>query len=49
MRGGDIIIIEHAVTQIGFKKCAPFNNYITKIDGTTVDDAKSLDFSHVDV
>ena len=30
-------------TQIAFKNCTPFTKCITKIDGTTKDDAKDLD------
>ena len=26
-----------------FKKCAPFTNFIKKIDGATIDDAENLD------
>ena len=36
------IIIGYQATQIAFNKCAPFTKYITKIDGTTVDDAEIL-------
>ena len=36
------IIIGYQATQIAFNKCAPFTKYITKIDGTTVDDADIL-------
>ena len=30
-------------TQVAFKNCAPFTKCITKIDGTTIDDAENLD------
>ena len=40
---GDITVIRHQVTQVAFKSCAPFINCITKIDGTTIDDAEDLD------
>ena len=40
---GNITIIGHQVTQAAFKNCAPFTKCITKIDGTTVDDAGDLD------
>ena len=30
-------------TEEAFKNCAPFIKYITKIDGTTTDDAEELD------
>ena len=30
-------------TQIAFKSCAPLIKSITKIDGTTIDDAEDLD------
>ena len=36
-------IIGHQVTQVAFKNFAPFTKCITKIDGTTKDDAKDLD------
>ena len=41
MRGG-ITITGHQVTQVAFKKCAPFTKCITKIDETTIDDAENL-------
>ena len=41
VRGG-ITIIGHQVTQVAFKKCAPFTKCITKIDKTTIDDAENL-------
>ena len=31
------------VTQVALKNCVPFTKCITKIDGTTVDDAAGLD------
>ena len=40
---GNITIIGHQVTQVAFKNCAPFTKCITKIDGTTIDDAEDLD------
>ena len=40
---GDITIIEHQVTQIALKNCAPFTKCNAKIDGTTIDDAEDLD------
>ena len=40
---GDITIIGHQVTQAEFKNCALFSKCITKIDGTTIDDAEDLD------
>ena len=40
---GNITIIGHQVTQAAFKNCAPFTKCITKIDGTTIDDAEDLD------
>ena len=30
-------------TQVAFKNCPPFTKCITKIDGTTIDDAEDLD------
>ena len=39
----DITIIGHQATQVAFKNCAPFTKCITKIDGTTIDDAEDLD------
>ena len=39
---GDITIIGHHVTQVAFKNCAPFTECITKIDGTTIDEAEDL-------
>ena len=40
---GDITIIGHRVTQIAFANYASFAKCITKIDGTTTDDAEDLD------
>ena len=41
---GDIVITAHYIpTQVAFKNYAPFNKCITKIDGTTIDDAEDLD------
>ena len=40
---GNIAIIGHHVTQGAFEICAPFTKCITKIDGTTIDDAEDLD------
>ena len=40
---GIITMIGHQATQIAFKNCAPFTKCITKIDGTTIDDAEDLD------
>ena len=41
---GDIVITAHNIpTQVAFKNCAPFTKCITKIDGTTIDDAEDLD------
>ena len=41
---GDIIFTAHNnVTPVAFKNCAPCTKCITKIDGTTRDDAKGLD------
>ena len=39
----NITITGHQVTQIAFKNCVPCTNCITKIDGTTIDDAEDLD------
>ena len=40
---GDITIIAAPAVQVSFKTCAPFAKCITKIDGTTIDDAEDLD------
>ena len=39
----NITIIDHDVTQVAFKNCAPSTKCITKIDGTTIDDVENLD------
>ena len=36
----NIAIIGHQVTQVACKNCAPFTKCITKIEGTTIDDAE---------
>ena len=38
-----ITTVGHKVTQVAFKNCAPFTKCITKIDGTTIDDAENID------
>ena len=40
---GDISVTASPKTQVSFKNCVPFTKCITKIDGTTVDDAEYLD------
>ena len=40
---GNITIMGHQVTQVAFESCAPFTKYITKFDGTKVDDVEDLD------
>ena len=40
---GDITIIGHQESQLAFKNSTPFTKCITKIDGTTTDDAENLD------
>ena len=40
---GDITATAAPATQVLFKNCAPFTKCITKIDETTIDDAKNLD------
>ena len=40
---GNITITGHQVTQSAIKNCARFTKCITKIDGTTIDDAEDLD------
>ena len=38
----DITIVNDNGTQVTFEICAPFTKCITKIDGTTIDDAEDL-------
>ena len=40
---GDITVTEAHATQVSFKNISPFTKCITKIDGTTIDDAEDLD------
>ena len=40
---GDVTVAAAPTTQVSFKNCAPFTESITKIDGTTIDDAEDLD------
>ena len=40
---GDITVVAAPATQVPLKNCAPFTKCITKIDGTTIDDAEDLD------
>ena len=40
---GDITVTAAPATQVSFKNCAPVTKCITKIDGTTADDAEDLD------
>ena len=39
----DITVTAAPETQVSFKNCAPFTKCITKIDGTTIDNAEDLD------
>ena len=39
---GDITAAAGHATQVAFKNCAPFTNCMTKINGTTIDDAEDL-------
>ena len=39
---GDITVTAAGTTQVAFKNCAPCTICITKIDGTTIDDAENL-------
>ena len=43
VRGGIIFIWPDIAIAVALKNCAPFINYITKVDGTTIDDAEDLD------
>ena len=38
---GDITVTAAPQIQVAFKKCAPSTKCITKIDGTTIDDAEN--------
>ena len=40
---GDITVTAAPEKQVSFKNCTSFSKYISKIDGTTTDDAKDLD------
>ena len=40
---GDITVTAACATQVSFKNCATFTKCITKIDGTTIYNAKDLD------
>ena len=40
---GDVTVTAVPAIQVSFKNCAPFTKCITKIDGTTIDDAEDLD------
>ena len=40
---GNITVRVGPTTQVAFKNCALFTKCITKIDGTTIDDAEDLD------
>ena len=40
---GVITKIGHTVAQVAFKNCGPITRCITKIDGTTINDAENLD------
>ena len=41
----NIIVIVAPAAQVSFKNCVPFTKCITKIDGTTIDDAEDLDLA----
>ena len=40
---GDVTVVKCFTIQVSFNNCVPFTNCITKIDGTTIDDAEGLD------
>ena len=40
----NITVTTAPATQVSFKNCPPFCKCITKIYGTTIDDAEDLDF-----
>ena len=40
---GNNITLNHEITRVAFKNCAPFTNCITKLDGIVIDDAEDLD------
>ena len=42
---GDITVTAAPETQVVFKNCAQFTKCITKIDGTTIDDAEDLELA----
>ena len=42
VRGDITVTVVHA-TQVAFKNCASFTKYITKTDGTIIDDDEDLD------
>ena len=42
---GNINNIGRQATQVAFKNCVPFTKCITKIDGTTINDAEDLDLA----
>ena len=42
---GDITVTAVPARQVEFKNCAPFTKRITKINGTTIDDAEDLDLT----
>ena len=39
---GDTTVVVATATQVAFKSCAPFTKCITKIGGTTIDNAEDL-------
>ena len=40
---GNNITLNHEITRVAFKNCAPFTKCITKLDGIVIDDAEDLD------
>ena len=40
---GDITIVENIAYRVAFKSSAPFTKCMTRIDGTTIDNAEELD------
>ena len=43
VRGDIIPVIHNNITPMAFKNCAPFIKFVTKMNGTTIDDAEDLD------
>ena len=42
---GNVTAVAPSITEVAFKTCTLFTKCVSKIDGTTIDDAENLDLN----